>query len=108
MHNQGIAKRRWFLQTAPMKTPTLASSRRKFLTSTSSIAAGSAFGILGCRKTMAAPDRKPGITVGEGDHRYEVIHNWATLPDKYSWQTTHNVAVDKDENLYVIHEGKAN
>ncbi len=29
------------------------------------------------------------------------------LPDKYNWQTTHNVAVDKAGNLYVIHEGRA-
>jgi hypothetical protein len=28
------------------------------------------------------------------------------LPDKFSWQTTHNVAVDKSGNLYVIHEGR--
>lgn len=52
--------------------------------------------------------RKSGrqLVIGEGEHKYEVIHNWPELPAKYSWQTTHNVAVDKDENLYVIHEGK--
>ncbi len=33
---------------------------------------------------------------------------WAQLPDKFTWQTTHNVAVDKDNNLYVIHEGDPN
>ena len=46
------------------------------------------------------------LIVGEGEHRYEVIHDWAKLPDKFSWQTTHNVAVDRDGNLYVIHEGQ--
>ncbi|MCG8583814.1 MAG: peptidase [Pirellulales bacterium] len=45
------------------------------------------------------------IVVGEGDYRYRVEHNWPQLPDKYSWQTTHNVAFDKSGNLYVIHEG---
>src|SRR4029453_3797813 len=35
-------------------------------------------------------------------------HNWAQLPDKYSWQTTHNVAVDRDGLVYVIHEGLEN
>ena len=30
------------------------------------------------------------------------------LPDKYSWQTTHNVAVDREGLLYVIHEGREN
>ncbi|MFT4548294.1 MAG: hypothetical protein ACI9UA_000956 [Pseudoalteromonas tetraodonis] len=45
------------------------------------------------------------VIVGEGEHRYEVTHGWAKLPDKFTWQTTHNVAVDSDSNLYVIHEG---
>ncbi len=43
--------------------------------------------------------------IGSGDYEYEVIHNYPQLPDQYSWQTTHNVAVDRDQNLYVIHEG---
>ena len=37
-----------------------------------------------------------------------MAHDWAKLPDKFTWQTTHNVAVDRDSNLYVIHEGHAN
>lgn len=78
-------------------------SRRRFLAASSSVAA---FGIVGGRKTMAAPERRTGPIVGEGEHRYEVIHDWVSLPDKYSWQITHNVAVDKDGNLYVIHEGQ--
>ena len=44
--------------------------------------------------------------VGEGDYQYEVIHAWPQLPDRYTWQTTHNVAVDKSGNVYVIHEGR--
>jgi hypothetical protein len=48
---------------------------------------------------------EPEIVVGSGAHRYEVQHDWARLPDKYSWQITHNVAVDRDNQLYVIHEG---
>ena len=48
------------------------------------------------------------LVVGEGEHRYEVHHNWAQLPAQYTWQTTHNVAVDKAQNLYVIHEGREN
>lgn len=44
--------------------------------------------------------------VGSGDHQYEVQHNWPQLPDKFTWQTTHNVALDKAGNLYVIHEGR--
>ena len=45
--------------------------------------------------------------VGEGDYQYKVNHSWAQLPEKFTWQTTHNVAVDSANNLYVIHEGRA-
>ena len=48
----------------------------------------------------------PTVVVGENGYRFEVEHDWPKLPDKYSWQTTHNVAVDRAGNLYVIHEGK--
>jgi hypothetical protein len=50
--------------------------------------------------------KKPAI--GLGDHQYEVDHQWAKLPDEYTWQTTHNVAVGGDGLVYVIHEGRAN
>ncbi len=64
--------------------------------------------------TVAAPQvltaQKSGtqLIIGSGSHRYEVHHNWAQLPAKYSWQTTHNVAVDRHGLLYVIHEGREN
>src|SRR5439155_12944523 len=32
--------------------------------------------------------------------------DWLKLPDKYTWQTTHNIAVDRDRFIYVIHEGR--
>ncbi len=48
------------------------------------------------------------LVIGEGSHQYRVHHQWAKLPDKYTWQTTHNVAVDQASNLYVIHEGREN
>jgi hypothetical protein len=44
--------------------------------------------------------------LGEGAHQFRVRHNFPQLPDKYTWQTTHNVAVDSAGNLYVIHEGR--
>ena len=50
-------------------------------------------------------DRK-NLVIGQGEYRYEVHHQWAKLPDQFSWQTTHNVAVDAEGLLYVIHEGK--
>lgn len=78
-----------------------ASSRREFLNQ-SSLVAGAAFAF-----PNLAVARKSGgaVIVGEGEHQYEVTHNWPTLPDRFSWQTTHNVAVDTAQNLYVMHEG---
>ncbi|MFO1093640.1 MAG: hypothetical protein U0992_10055 [Planctomycetaceae bacterium] len=46
------------------------------------------------------------VVLGDGDYKYEVHHAWPQLPSQFQWQTTHNVAVDRDGNLYVIHEGK--
>jgi hypothetical protein len=44
--------------------------------------------------------------VGEGPHRYRVRHHFPQLPDRFTWQTTHGVALDAAGNLYVIHEGR--
>lgn len=43
--------------------------------------------------------------LGDGAHTFRVRHNFPQLPDRFTWQTTHNVAVDSGGNLYVIHEG---
>ncbi|MBX3452255.1 MAG: twin-arginine translocation signal domain-containing protein [Planctomycetaceae bacterium] len=77
-------------------------TRRDFL-ATSAVVAGAT--LAGTPFVHANP-HKP-VPLGEGDYRYEVIHEWPQLPDKYTWQTTHNVAVDSANNLYVIHEGLA-
>ena len=45
--------------------------------------------------------------MGEGQYQYEPNHQWAQLPDKFQWQTTHGVAVDREGLVYVIHEGHA-
>jgi len=85
-------------------SPASSATRRQFLTaSTVGVAATLALPtIITARKTAGQP-----LLVGSGDHTYEVLHDWPHLPDKYRWQTTHNVAVDKAGNLYVIHEGNA-
>ncbi len=78
-------------------------SRRKFLQTTA----------VGTAATLAVPAivtaNKSGTRniVGSGDHEFEILHAWPQLPEKFTWQTTHNVAVDKDGCLYVIHEGRA-
>lgn len=45
------------------------------------------------------------LIVGKGDYQYEVTHDWLQLPNRFHWQTTHNVAVDSEGLVYVIHEG---
>jgi hypothetical protein len=75
-------------------------SRRAFLATT-----GVA---LAAPQILTAQKSEKQLVIGTGEHRYEVIHNWPQLPDRYSWQTTHNVAVDRDGQLYVIHEGREN
>lgn len=73
--------------------------RRRFLASTTAAAiAGPA---IFTSKRSAAQE-----TTGSGDHVFHCDHTWAQLPEPYQWQTTHNVAVDPDGFIYVIHEGK--
>lgn len=57
---------------------------------------------------LTAQKSEKQLVIGQGQHRYEVHHDWPQLPQKYSWQTTHNVAVDAEGLLYVIHEGREN
>ena len=78
-------------------------SRRRFLATTATATAA-----LAVPRVITAQKSEKQLVIGEGEHRYEVLHNWPQLPDKYRWQTTHNVAVDKEGLLYVIHEGREN
>ena len=78
-------------------------SRRRFITATATAAAA-----LSMPRVLTAQKSDTQLVIGTGAHRYEVLHGWAQLPDKYSWQTTHNVAVDHEGLLYVIHEGREN
>lgn len=78
-------------------------SRRDFIATT--ISAASAFSV---PHILTAQKSGEPLVIGAGEHRYEVIHDWAQLPSQYTWQTTHNVAVDREGLLYVIHEGREN
>jgi hypothetical protein len=75
-------------------------SRRRFI-ATSAAA-------LAVPNILTAQKSDTQLVIGTGEHRYEVLHNWLQLPDKYTWQTTHNVAVDREGLVYVIHEGREN
>ncbi|MCA9188151.1 MAG: peptidase [Pirellulaceae bacterium] len=96
-----------------MPTPTTPSSaatrrhnlsRRTFLTSTAT-ATTTAILATPALLTAAKTDSRP--TVGQGDYVYSVDHHWAQLPERYTWQTTHNVAIDSNGLVYIIHEGDA-
>ncbi|MSR31534.1 MAG: hypothetical protein EXR99_08525 [Gemmataceae bacterium] len=77
--------------------------RRTFIKTTAASIAGAPM-ILGAEDKAGS---KP-LVVGEKEHQFQVYHDWAHLPSRYTWQTTHNVAVDKSGCLYVIHEGREN
>jgi hypothetical protein len=74
--------------------------RREFLK-----AAAGAAAVVATPAILTAKKTKSPVILGEGEHKYEALHNWPQLPNKYTWQTTHNVAVDKAGHLYVVHEG---
>lgn len=76
-------------------------SRRRFLATSATAAAAMAMPAV-----ITADKTGSRVITGEGDYRYEVQHHWPRLPEKFRWQTTHNVAVDRDGFLYVIHEGR--
>jgi hypothetical protein len=79
-------------------------SRRRCLRALVTAAAGTAAGSV----SRPARARRLGneTIVGEGEHVYRVRHHFPLLPERFSWQTTHGVAVDAAGNLYVIHEGR--
>jgi len=83
--------------------------RRSFLQAGLAITAAVSTGLVDT--TLAAPmlrtsRTRPKNILGQGAYEYEIKHDWAKLPDKFSWQTTHNVAVDPEGLVYVIHEGR--
>src|SRR5262245_39163034 len=87
-------------------------SRRDFVKSAAAATAAVALPALVQTKSIAAPPvateskTDTRIILGEGDHRYEVTHDWVKPPSPFEWQTTHNVTIDRDGNIYIIHEGK--
>src|SRR6478735_7268365 len=78
-------------------------TRRSFLKSTAH-ATTAALATPYLLTTSKGAEKNP--VIGEGAHRYEVIHNWPQLPSEYRWQITHNVAVDRNGLVYIIHEGE--
>jgi hypothetical protein len=77
--------------------------RRKFLAATATTGLA-----LSMPRVLTAQKSDKQLVIGTGEYRYEVLHYWPQLPSKYSWQITHNVAIDREGLLYVIHEGREN
>jgi len=78
-------------------------SRRKFVQTTAATTAVA----LAAPAIVTAKKTDGPLIVGTGEHKYEVHHAWPQLPAQFTWQTTHNVAIDSEGLLYVIHEGRA-
>jgi hypothetical protein len=76
--------------------------RRQFV-KTAAVTAAAATGPTLLGVTRKADDPNP--VIGTGAHKYQCFHNWGELPPDYSWQTTHNVAVDSAGLVYITHQG---
>jgi hypothetical protein len=80
--------------------------RREFLKQ--SVAAGAAAVVSGSGPTLLfAQDgsARKNPVLGQGEHRYECLHDWGRLPEHLRWQTTHGVCVDEAGFIYVKHQG---
>jgi len=75
-------------------------TRRHFLKQTGAAAALAALApaIIADDKTGARPP-----VIGEGDHQYEVIHDWGELPAGHVYGNTHGVAVDAQGEIHIKH-----
>ncbi|MCA9235314.1 MAG: twin-arginine translocation signal domain-containing protein [Planctomycetales bacterium] len=77
-------------------------SRRDFHRAAAAVAAACATPAIATAQKTDSP--RPVLAVG--DMHFAVDHGWAQLPERFTWQTTHNVAVGADGLVYVIHEGR--
>ncbi len=46
------------------------------------------------------------VILGSGEHRYEVIDNWAKLPPGWSFKDVGAVATDSKDQVYVFNRGE--
>jgi hypothetical protein len=79
--------------------------RRDFLKQ--STAAGAAALVSGAPAILGADDKSgtKNAIIGQGDYRYECIHNWGELPRQIRWETTHGVTIDDEGLIYIKHQG---
>src|SRR6476660_1122902 len=74
------------------------STRRKFIQAAGA-AAVSAPMILGAENKSGSA--RP--VIGEGDHKYEVTHDWGDLPANIKYGNTHGVCEDSQGQIYSHH-----
>ena len=89
----------------PAHTDRSSTNRRTFLkaTSAAAIAAAAAPTILGAQDK--AGTKLP--ILGEGEFKYEAIHDWGEVPAHIKWGETHGVAVDEAGLIYIKHRSNA-
>ena len=77
-------------------------TRRDFITTTAVAVAGAA----AAGPTILGAQDKSGSKlpiVGSGEHTYEAIHDWGTLPANIKYGNTHSVIEDSHGNIYIHH-----
>ena len=65
-----------------------------------------AAGLSALAPLILGADNKSGSAkpiLGEGDHKYEVTHDWGTLPSNIKYGNTHGVCEDSQGHIYVHH-----
>ena len=72
-------------------------TRRSFLATSAAAAAGPYL----LAATDKAGSRYP--ILGDGEHKYECIHDWGELPANIKYGNTHSVAEDSQGHIYVHH-----
>jgi DNA-binding beta-propeller fold protein YncE len=73
-------------------------SRREFL-----VKSGACFSVIAALPTFVEAEPVRGLTMGSGEHTYDVIHDWLTPPAHIKWGDTHGVAQDSKGRIYVGH-----
>ena len=81
------------------------SSRRTFLKAVSAAAATAPLAPMILNAADKAGTKRP--VLGEGEYRYEAIHNWGELPSHVVWGDTHGVCIDRQGLIYIKHRSRA-
>ncbi|MEQ8790108.1 MAG: twin-arginine translocation signal domain-containing protein [Pirellulaceae bacterium] len=77
------------------------STRRTFLKAVSAAAAAAPLAPMFLHASDKAGSKAP--VLGEGEHKYEAIHNWGELPSHVVWGDTHGVCIDREGLIYIKH-----